>query len=69
MLEDPVDGVGCWSLPDTTFCGIVTNATFSSFNKLCQGDYGSKPSQAGHTLVAVNPEWTGPRDIGQPWER
>eukprot|EP00878_Enallax_costatus_P025013 GHUV01026730.1.p1 GENE.GHUV01026730.1~~GHUV01026730.1.p1 ORF type:complete len:172 (+),score=31.76 GHUV01026730.1:253-768(+) len=69
MLESPADGLGCWMLPDTTLCGIATNATFSSFAKLCQGGYGSKPVQAGQTVVAVNPEWTGPQDIGQFWER
>lgn len=70
MLEDPADGMGCWSLgSDTTIVGLVTNATFANFAKLCQGGYGSRPLQAGHTLVAVNPDWTGPEDIGQFWER
>lgn len=70
MLEDPADGMGCWSLgPDTTLVGLVTNATFANFAKLCQGGYGSRPLQAGHTMVAINPDWTGPQDIGQFWER
>jgi hypothetical protein len=62
--------MGCWSIgTDTTVVGLVTNATFSNFAKLCQGGYGSRPLQAGHTLVAVNPDWTGPQDIGQFWDR
>jgi hypothetical protein len=70
MLEDPADGMGCWSIgSDTTVVGLVTNATFANFAKLCQGGYGSRPLQAGHTLVAVNPDWTGPQDIGQFWDR
>jgi len=70
MLEDPADGMGCWSLgSDTTLVGLVTNATFANFAKLCQGGYGSRPLQAGHTMVAINPDWTGPQDIGQFWER
>lgn len=70
MLENPADGMGCWSIgTDTTLVGLVTNATFSNFAKLCNGGYGSRPLQAGHTLVAVNPDWTGPDDIGQFWER
>ncbi|WIA36231.1 hypothetical protein OEZ86_007564 [Tetradesmus obliquus] len=69
MLESPADGVGCWALPDTTLAGIGTNATFASFAKLCEGGYGSRPLAAGHSVVAINPDWTGPADIGQFWER
>jgi hypothetical protein len=69
MLEDPADGMGCWTVGgDTTVVGLVTNATFASFAKLCQGGYGSKPLQPGHTLVSVNPEVTRAQDIGQFWE-
>jgi hypothetical protein len=67
MLEDPADGVGCWSLSNTTLVGSVTNATFSSLVKLCDGGYGSRPCEPGHTIIAVNPEWTTSQDIGQPW--
>jgi hypothetical protein len=64
------DGMGCWSIgSDTTVVGLITNATFANFAKLCQGGYGSRPLQAGHTLVAVNPDWTRPEDIGQFWDR
>lgn len=70
MLENPADGMGCWSVgSDTTLVGLVTNATFSNFAKLCKGGYGSRPLQQGHTLVAINPDWTGPSDIGQFWDR
>lgn len=70
MLEDPADGMGCWSIgSDTTVVGLITNATFANFAKLCQGGYGSRPLQAGHTLVAVNPDWTRPEGIGQFWDR
>ncbi|KAF8059444.1 hypothetical protein HT031_005249 [Scenedesmus sp. PABB004] len=75
MLESPADGLGCWTLgappdaPSATFVGIPTNATFASFAKLCDGGYGAAPARPGHTLVAVNPDWTGPADIGQFWER
>eukprot|EP00882_Tetradesmus_deserticola_P020173 GHRQ01021744.1.p2 GENE.GHRQ01021744.1~~GHRQ01021744.1.p2 ORF type:complete len:173 (+),score=75.43 GHRQ01021744.1:430-948(+) len=69
MLESPADGFGCWALPDTTLAGIGTNATFASFAKLCEGGYGSRPLEAGHSMVAVNPDWTDAADIGQFWER
>lgn len=70
MLEDPADGMGCWTLgKDTTLVGLVTNATFANFAKLCQGGYGDRPLRGGHTLVAINPDWTGPNDIGQLWDR
>lgn len=70
MLENPNDGMGCWSVgPDTTWVGLVTNATFSNFAKLAQGGYGSRALQPGSTIVVVNADWTGPEDIGQFWER
>jgi hypothetical protein len=47
----------------------VNNATFAPFADLCDGKYGAKPTQAEHTVLAINPAWTGPRDIGQPWDR
>ncbi len=36
MLEDPADGLGAWSLQDATLAGMVVNATFPSFLKLCE---------------------------------
>jgi hypothetical protein len=47
----------------------VNNATFAPFAQLCDGKYGSKPTQPEHTVLAVNPAWTSSRDIGQPWDR
>lgn len=69
MLEDPADGLGCWSLAGATLAAIPCNATYSSFAKLAAGGYGEAPLQPGHVLLAVNAEWTGPGDIGQPWQR
>lgn len=70
MLEDPADGLGAWGTAvDMTAFGIACNATFSSVAKLVAGGYGARPTQPGHTLLAANPEWTGPDDIGQFWER
>jgi hypothetical protein len=36
ILESQADGLGVWSLPECTLSGIVTNATFPSFLRLCQ---------------------------------
>jgi hypothetical protein len=36
---------------------------------MCQSVSNCRPLQAGHSMVAINPEWTGPADIGQFWER
>lgn len=70
LLEDPANGLGCWSVGgDTTVLGPVTNGSFPSLVKLCRGGYGSKPLLPGHTLVSVNPEVTRAQDIGQPWDR
>jgi hypothetical protein len=69
MLESPADGLGCWNLVDTTVVTLVGNATFPAFAKLCNSGYGSRPSEPSHTIIAVNPEWTSSRDVGQPWDR
>ena len=37
LIESPSDGLGVWTLPDATIAGLVTNATFPSFLKLCEG--------------------------------
>jgi len=69
LLEDPADGLGVWGAGDTTAAAIVTNPTFPSFIKLVTGGYGSRVTEPGHTLIAVNPLWTTPEDVGQRWER
>lgn len=69
LLESDSDGVGVWSLSDTTIIGSVTSPTFTSMIKLASGGYGSRPLQPGHTLIAVNPMWGGPEGVGQIWER
>ena len=48
---------------------FVGNPTFKAFARLMAGDYGSRPTDPEHTMVLVNPYFTAPRDIGQPWER
>lgn len=60
---------GVWRLADTTVVANVTSATFEAFAKLCNGEFGSRPLQADHTLVAVNPSWGKTAEgIGQLWE-
>lgn len=54
---------------DMTVIGGVTNPTFPSLVKLLEGGYGSRPQQPGHIILAVNPQWSTPQDIGQPWDR
>lgn len=68
ILESPSDGLGVWQLRDMVLAGIVVNATFPSFAKLCEGGYGAQPTQADQAVVVVA-EWTGADDIGQPWQR
>lgn len=48
---------------------FVGNPTFHAFARLMAGDYGSRPLDPEHTMVLVNPYFTAPRDIGQPWDR
>ncbi|MEW5302220.1 MAG: hypothetical protein WDW36_005023 [Sanguina aurantia] len=69
LLESDYDGCGCWSLPDATVIGPVYNTTFTSLIKLTEGGYGNRTLQDGHTIIAVNSEWTSGQDIGQFWER
>lgn len=70
MLESDYDGCGCWSLPPgATVIGPVYNTTFTSLLKLSEGGYGGRTLQDGHTIIAVNSEWTAGKDIGQFWER
>ena len=69
MLEDPADGVGCWSCEDMTVLSTLSNATFPTFSKLWNGGYGPRPRRPDHSLVVVNVCWTAARDIGQFWER
>ncbi|GIL97174.1 hypothetical protein Vretimale_2909 [Volvox reticuliferus] len=68
-LEDGADGVGLWSCgSDMTLIANVTNATVPSLVKLFDGGYGSRVTYPGHTIVAVNPQWTDASSVGQPWQ-
>ncbi|GLI59331.1 hypothetical protein VaNZ11_001188 [Volvox africanus] len=68
-LEDGADGVGLWSCgSDMTLIANVTNATVPSLVKLFDGGYGSRVTYPGHTIVAVNPQWTDAGSVGQPWQ-
>ncbi len=68
-MEDGADGVGLWSLgPDTSLVANVTNATVPSLVKLLEGGYGARATQPGHTVIALNPQWTTASDVGQPWQ-
>lgn len=70
FLEDGADGVGLWTLADGSLTVIanVTNATVPSLVKLLDGGYGARVTLPGHTLVAVNPQWTDAQSVGQPWQ-
>ena len=68
MLESPADGLGVWQLPEAVVCGIVANATFAPYAKLCDGGFGAQPTRADQAVVAAA-EWTRSADIGQPWDR
>jgi hypothetical protein len=68
MLESPQDGLGVWQLKDCVVAGLVTNASFAPFAKLCEGGFGAQPTKADQAVVVVE-EWTGSGDIGQPWQR
>lgn len=83
MLESDADGVGVWSTPDMTAVINVTNATIQPFVDLAEGEYGSRVTQDGHMLLAINCQWTSSRclvehdqyvvqrphrDVGQLWD-
>ncbi|GLC66842.1 hypothetical protein PLESTF_000482000 [Pleodorina starrii] len=69
FLEDGADGVGLWSCGrDMTLIANVTNATVPSLVKLFDGGYGSRVTRPGHSVVAVNPQWTDAGSVGQPWQ-
>ncbi|PNH02557.1 hypothetical protein TSOC_011454, partial [Tetrabaena socialis] len=69
LLEDDADGVGLWAIEDITLIVNVTNATVPSLIKLLDGGYGRKVQSVRHTVIAVNPQWTGePDSVGQPWQ-
>jgi len=71
MLESPADGIGVWTAFNgtATIVTLVNNATFAPFVRLCQGDFGDKVLDSEHVLIAINPNWTQSRDIGQLWDR
>ena len=71
MLESPADGIGVWTAcnGDVTVATFVSNATFAPFVRLCNGEFGSRVLQPGHTIIVVNPNWTNSSDIGQLWQR
>ncbi|GBF99833.1 hypothetical protein Rsub_12948 [Raphidocelis subcapitata] len=68
MLESPSDGLGVWQLPDMVVAGLVVNATFPAFARLCAGDFGAQPTRPDQAVV-VAADWTRADDIGQPWDR
>ncbi|KIZ02402.1 hypothetical protein MNEG_5557 [Monoraphidium neglectum] len=55
-------------MKDLVLAGIVVNATFGPFAKLCEGGFGAQPTRPDQALVVVA-DWTGAADIGQPWQR
>lgn len=69
MLESDADGVGVWRCQDMTVVVNVNNQTFAPFARLCDGDFGGRPTEAGHLVIAVNCAWTSAADIGQFWDR
>jgi hypothetical protein len=71
MLESPADGIGVWTAFNgtATIVTFVNNATFAPFVRLCQGDFGDKVLNSEHILIAINPNWTQSKDIGQLWDR
>jgi hypothetical protein len=71
MLESPADGLGVWTAFNgaATVVTFVNNATFAPFVRLCQGDFGSKIEDPTHVLIAINPNWTQSKDIGQLWDK
>ncbi|KAL4517974.1 hypothetical protein Ndes2526A_g02340 [Nannochloris sp. 'desiccata'] len=71
MLESPADGIGVWTALNgtATVVTFVNNATFAPFIRLCQGDFGDKVLNSEHVLIAINPNWTQSKDIGQLWDR
>lgn len=41
----------------------------TGFARVCQGGFGKRVLEPGHTILAVNCSWTKASDIGQLWER
>jgi hypothetical protein len=69
LVDGPADGVGIWAIgDDATAISFVSNATVPALLRLVGGDFGARPAQAGHTVVAVNPSWTVSSDVGNFWE-
>lgn len=68
MLESPADGLGVWQLKDLVLAGIVVNASFQPFLKLCEGGFGAQPTKPDQAVIVVQ-DWTRGGDIGQPWQR
>jgi hypothetical protein len=69
LVDGPADGVGIWAIgDDATAISFVSNATVPALLRLVNGDFGARPAQAGHTVVAVNPSWTVSSDVGNFWE-
>jgi len=70
VVEEEPDGVGVWRCgPDLTCVCNVNDLTFNGFARLCRGDYGARPTEEGHTILAVNCSWTAGANIGQLWDR
>lgn len=71
-VEEEADAVGVWTCAGAksmTCVANVNNLTFTGFARLCYGDYGKRPTEEGHMILAVNPAWTRSSDIGQLWDR
>ena len=49
-----------------TVVANVGNPTYAVLDRLWSEEIAE---QDGHTLLAINPSWTTPADIGQLWER
>ena len=56
---------------EVTAISLVSNATVPALVRLVGGEFGSRPAQASHTVVAsrtINPSWTVSADVGNFWE-
>jgi len=64
-------GMGVWSVGrDMTAVSHASDLTFREFEKLCSGEFGEGPTRPDHTILLVNPRFSGDASkIGQPWER
>lgn len=64
-------GMGVWSFANgrCTAVSHVSDLTFSQFDRLCSGFYGSRPTRPDHTLLLVNPRFSCAANVGQPWDR